>query len=112
MTDGCQKFIVERGPVGQTCTIGLSSVFQASYPCGLGMFSKNMYAPLVGSDKGGRANVNRDERVNHTECMKVLAGVPLWEREGKRWRDGGIEQLHVVEDIILNSFTALIRPLK
>ena len=74
--------------------------------------SKNMYAPLVGSDKGGRANVNRDERMNHTEYMKVLAGVPLWEREGKRWRDGGIEQLHVVEDIILNSFTALIRPLK
>ena len=55
------------------------------------MFSKNMYAPLVGSNKGGRANVNGDERVNHTEYMKVLAGVPLWEREGKRWRDGGIE---------------------
>lgn len=87
MTDGCQKLIVERGPVGQTCTIGLSSVFQASYPRGLGMFSKNMYAPLIGSDKGGRANVNRDERVNHTEYMKVLAGVPLRERrKGKERR--------------------------
>lgn len=69
----------------------LSSVFQASYPCGLGMFSKNMYAPLIGSDKGGRANVNGDERVNHTECMKVLAGVLLRE-EGKE-KDGGMERL-------------------
>lgn len=65
--------------------------FQASYPCGLGMFSKNMYAPLVGSDKGGRANVNGDERVSHTECMKMMAGVPLQE-EGKE-KDGGMEGL-------------------
>ena len=42
-----------------------------------------MYVPLVGSNKGGRANINRDERVNHTEYMKVMTGVPLWEgREG------------------------------
>ena len=65
--------------------------FQASYPSGLGMFSKNMYAPLIGSDKGGRANVNGDERVNHNECMKMVAGVPLRE-EGKE-KDGGMEGL-------------------
>ena len=47
-----------------------------------------MYAPLVGSDKRGRANINRDERVNHTEYMKVMTGVPLWE-ERKGGRDGG-----------------------
>ena len=42
-----------------------------------------MYVPLVGSNKGGRANIHGDERVNHTEYMKVMTGVPLWEgKEG------------------------------
>ena len=50
-----------------------------------------MYAPLVGSDKRGRANINRDERVNHTEYMKVMTGVPLW-KERKGGRDGGEEE--------------------
>ena len=51
-----------------------------------------MYVPLVGSNKGGRANIHGDERVNHIEYMKVMTGVPLWEgREGGG--DGGEERM-------------------
>ena len=50
-----------------------------------------MYVPLVGSNKGGRANIHGDERVNHTEYMKVMTGVPLWEGR-KGGGDGGEER--------------------
>ena len=63
-----------------------------------------MYVPLVGSNKGGRANIHRDERMNHIEYMKVMTGVPLWEgREGggdrgEEEREGKEEEREGKED--------------